>query len=129
MVIRWLIVVLTLIGAIPMRICTCGAAHHHPSNFQAQAVNTPNHASVKFAIDADPEQDEHHDHDCHVLKPRPIMSVGVQLHFTDVPSDDLMGIAFYSPIASSISTIQSAIRISHPPPNRPLYITLRVIRN
>ena len=31
MVVRWLVVVLTLFGAIPVRICTCGAAHIFPS--------------------------------------------------------------------------------------------------
>ena len=61
MSVRVLVVVLTVIGAVPIRICTCGAAH--PCDNVPEPVR-----EAPAGVTADPAQHEH-DADCHAVKP------------------------------------------------------------
>jgi hypothetical protein len=129
MVVRGLLVVLTLLGAIPVRICTCGAAHHH--HHRAPQPRESSHLppiGTLPAIDANPAPVEHHDADCHAIKPRPLMTLGLQFDVTDVPSADSLAVALIEPIAPEPSPGHS-IRDFHPPPDRPLFLSLCILRN
>jgi hypothetical protein len=131
MVVRLLVVVLTVVGAIPVRICTCGAAHHHHHTPAPKPLCGHDHAPLPGSspvVVPDPEPAEHHDADCHAVKPRPLMSVGLQLDFTDVPPADAMAVALPER-PEVVPTPGYAIRDFHPPPNRPLFLSLCVLRN
>ena len=129
MVVRWLLVVLTLLGAVPVRICTCGAAHHHHHHapLPRDTSNQPAPGTLP-AIDANPAPAEHHDADCHAIKPRPLMSLGVQFDVTDVPPADALAVALIE--QPELEPLPGhAVREFHPPPDRPLFLSLRVLRN
>ncbi len=89
MVVRLLVVVLTLVGAIPVRICTCGAATTTHSLPSPPACRTAPRLQTGLSIIARTSSPaEHHDADCHVVKPRPLMSHGLQFDVVDVPPLD-----------------------------------------
>ena len=128
MVLRLLVVVLTLVGAIPVRICTCGA-HSHP--LFAKPVSAPDRAptpDLPSIFAEDPAPAEHHDHDCHFVKPRPLMSVGLQFDVADVPPADALAVALEE-LPALAPIVGHTIRDFHPPPNRPLFISYCVLRN
>jgi hypothetical protein len=126
MLVRWLVVVLALIGAIPVRVCTCGAAHHHassplPSN---DPDSTPGSSPE---CSAEPAR-EHHDLECHAVKPRPLMSLGLQADTpADPPTDAIAADVVEPPVRKPLCGYP--FRDSDPPPNRPLYLTFGVLRN
>jgi hypothetical protein len=128
MVVRWLIVVLTLIGAIPVRICTCGAAHHHHPSVPPPRDADPEPPGPIPVIASNPSPAEHHDADCHAVKPRPLMSVGLQCIPADVPPVDALAAAFFDPPHLEPAS-GHALRDYDPPPDRPLFLTFRVLRN
>lgn len=128
MLVRLLVVVLTLIGAVPVRICTCGAAHQHhsPAPAPKDDCGHDHHNSNEPSIAPDPLV--HHDADCHAVKPRPIMSLGLQFNVTDIPPTDVLAVELVgSPMLVPI--VGHEVRDFHPPPNRPLFLTFLVLRN
>src|SRR5262245_27227409 len=118
MIVRLLVVVLTLIGAIPIRICTCGAAHHADSS---PLRETPP------GVSADPGH-AHHDADCHAVKPRPLMSIGLSSSATDVPAAD----GIFVPLVE-VPAVEPApghaLCHAHPPPVHPSFLSYTVLRN
>ena len=120
MIVRLLVVVLTLIGAVPIRICTCGAAHHHDAAPQpirelpAGVAPAPAH--------------EHHDADCHAVKPRPLMSLGLSCVLVDAPPADCLSVSLPEGIRLEPSP-GHLIRDVHPPPGRCEFLGYTVLRN
>jgi hypothetical protein len=128
MVVRLLIVLLTLVGAIPVRICTCGAHDHPLFSKHESGERSPLPASDWPSIADDANSPEHHDSDCHFVKPRPLMPPGTPLDTVDVPPLDSTGVALVA-LPIMVAAIVEPTRDFHPPPNRPLYLTLLVLRN
>lgn len=126
MLARLLVIVLTLVGVIPVRICTCGA--HNP--FDSAIVIAPEAGCDQAAEPAVTESTptEHHDDDCHFVKPRPLMPVGVGLDVAVPPPDDSITVALLQPEVIA-PRVGYAVRDFHPPPTHPLFITLLVLRN
>lgn len=122
MVVRLFVVVLTLVGAVPIRVCTCGAAHEHASSSPRDVPHDLPHGVVP-----DPAH-EHHDADCHAVNPRPLMSAGLQVVVTDAPAPDALAVPF-AHAAPEVATTDHAVRESHPPPNRPPHLVYTVLRN
>lgn len=131
MVVRLLVVVLTVLGAIPVRICTCGAAHHHPHAPVPPSKSPCGHDhrdSATPAIASDSAPSEHHDADCHAVKPRPLMTLGLQFDVTDVPPADALAVALVE-VPRFDPTRGQIVRDFHPPPNRPIFLSHSVLRN
>jgi hypothetical protein len=126
MVVRWLVVVLTLFGAIPVRICTCGAAHIFPSAPPRDTDRPPPGPVPAFDSNSTPA--EQHDADCHYIKPRPIMPPGVQCLPVDVPAIDAPILEFVH--APQLDPLPGhAVPDLDPPPNRPHFLSFTVLRN
>ena len=128
MVLRALIAVLTLVGAVPFRVCTCGAAHiHHQAPPPApEAPDSCGHSAC--APQKEPQQ---HDHDCPAVKPRCAMAVAVPATPADTQVADAP-IAFLpelSVLAPRPPSPGAKPRSPDPPPDRPLYLTLLTLRN
>ena len=130
MVVRLLVVVLTLLGAIPVRICTCGAAHDHPAApvLPSKSPCGHDHDDRGAPAYSDSTPSEHHDADCHAVKPRPLMTLGLQFDVTDIPPTDALAVALvetprFDPMRGHI------VRDFHPPPNRPIFLSHSVLRN
>lgn len=120
MIVRLLVVVLTLIGAVPIRICTCGAAHHHNSPSQSPG-------ELPAGVGDDPAR-EHHDADCHAVKPRPLMSIGLICPAMDQPVEDCL--AAVLPQAQRLELAPGqAICDVHPPPGCCEFLSYTVLRN
>jgi len=128
MFVRLLVVVLTLVGAVPVRVCTCGAAHHHHTPTPKPIRDHAPARGSSPAVAPDPGPAEHHDPDCHAVKPRPLMSQGLQLDVTDVPTPDTLGVAL-TELVEPEPAAGEPVRDFHPPPNRPLFLSLCVLRN
>jgi hypothetical protein len=127
MLVRWLVVVLALIGAVPVRICTCGAAHLFPSAPAPHDTDCPP-PGPEPALESNSNPAEHHDADCHFVKPRPIMSLGLQCLPADVPSIDALVLSLAEP--PRLEPLPGyTVRDLDPPPDQPLYLTYRVLRN
>ena len=128
MVVRALLAVLTLLGAVPFRVCTCGAAHVH----QKAPAPQPDHASHTGcgghqAADDPPV----HDHDCPAVKPRAAMPLAVAATVAELPTDcPIVIVGDESPASQTLTPLVSAEpRSPDPPPGQPLYLTLRTLRN
>jgi hypothetical protein len=121
MVVRLFVVVLTLVGAVPIRVCTCGAAHEHASSSPREVQRELPHGVVP-----DPAH-EHHDADCHAVNPRPLMSAGLQVVVTDAPAPDALAVPFADDDSPAPSA-GHADRQCHPPPNRPPHLAYTVLR-
>jgi hypothetical protein len=119
MIVRVFVVVLTVIGAVPIRICTCGAAHLHET--ASEPVG-----EVLAGVSSEPAHHEH-DADCHAVKPRPLMSIGLTCPATDVPpADDFAVAAVELPQLEPAAVF--AVRVVDPPPIQPLFLTDGVLR-
>jgi hypothetical protein len=128
MLVRLLVVVLTIAGAVPVRLCTCGAAHHHHAQPPPPCDSHHHHHDGDFpALACDPAH-EHHDADCHAVKPRPLMSLGLQFDLTNVPPADSHSVALELPPEIG-PTSGHALRDFHPPPDRPLFLVYSVLLN
>jgi hypothetical protein len=128
MVLRALIAVMTLVGALPFRVCTCGAAHvHHTA--PPLACDLPDH-DLPCGCATDHGVPEH-DHDCPAVGPRCAMSVAVPATPTGAESDS----AQVAPVPHFTDTAARAVepgakpRSPDPPPGRPLFLTLLTLRN
>jgi hypothetical protein len=129
MVVRLLVVALTLIGAVPIRICTCGAA----SGSKPDAPSAPSPCSHRHGQPDEPSVGvdsghTHHDADCHAVKPRPLMSIGLSSDVIDgPPADGLVAPLFEAPALHP--SAGHAIRAVHPPPVHPSFLRYTVLRN
>jgi hypothetical protein len=129
MIVRLLVVVLTLIGAVPIRICTCGAAHNHVPADVHPAPCSHNHEPQDRALDvSNAPGHEHHDADCHAVKPRPLMSVGLSCASIDVPPADALAVALVEGVDLDPAPGHT-VRDVDPPPRRALFLTYTVLRN
>jgi hypothetical protein len=122
MVVRALLAVLTLVGAVPLRVCTCGAAHAHVETLPATPAEHSDHAD-----DCDPV---HHDDDCGVHEPRATMCEAVPVAAADAPADHAVAPIAFEPAAFAAALAPLAIEPRSPdPPTTPLYISFRALRN
>jgi hypothetical protein len=128
MVVRAVLAVLTLLGAVPFRVCTCGAAHVHQKAPTPPAEH-PSHPGCGGHRPNDPVPD--HDDDCPAVKPRAAMPLAVTATVAELPADSLLVIAVDElPVGEALPKLRSAEpRSPDPPPGQPLYLTLRNFRN
>lgn len=156
MLIRLLVVVLTLVGPLPFRVCTCAAAvpaqtaagepiPARPTAATRKACGcdhgTAHPAPVRqvapphvHADDSAPSRDaphpDRHESDCPAANPFPVVRDAVTPVAVDVPTDDVGPVPAVWGQTVRISTT-SALRPPAPPraSKLPLYITLLSIRN
>jgi hypothetical protein len=138
---RWLALAITVAGAIPVRICTCGASLHlHGlSLFGAQQNNQPPTTPISphESILTDHLQPlVEHDPDCHLVRPRPLMAPGILPAPADLPDEANLGIPQVEMIAWHELSIPNSVPLlldSHPPPldlaSIPLHLALCQLRN
>lgn len=140
---RWLLLVVTIAGSIPVRICTCGASLHlHGSPFRwgwgsTQAGWARTDASVahrQIILTANLLPLEQHDPDCHLLRPRPLMGPSVLPAGAD-QLDDAATTLVLLPFcleAPSLTADPLFLRLPHPPPefsSIALHLALCQLRN
>lgn len=134
MIVRALVAVMTLVGAVPFRVCTCGAAHHYhhadapPPAPQPQPEGVAHQQSAALSPNERPPH-YHHDPDCHAVKPRPAMSLAVPAALVEMPDADFTGTATVEPPQPLIAPGHAATAARPPPRARPLFLTLQVFRN
>jgi hypothetical protein len=125
MVVRALVALMTLVGAMPFRVCTCGAAHHH----HAPTPDAPLPPQFPVVSPDDPDPHHHHHPDCPAVKPRCAMSVGVTAGLVEVPDADHTRTAVGEPPQPAASERHDEPTSRPPPRGRPLYLMLQVFRN
>ena len=129
MVVRWLVVVLALVGAIPVSICTCGAIHDpFQSLFAPRSGEQEPPRGPIPGLEPSSGPTEQHDADCHAVKPRPLMSAGLQLDTVDAPAVDALATALTDPPRLELA-VGHAFPDLDPPPDRPLFLIYCVRRN
>ena len=129
MVVRLLVVVLTLIGAVPIRICTCGAASDPaPVTHSAPSPCSHRHGPIDGPSIGGDSGHAHHDADCHAVKPRPLMSIGLSCDVIDAPAADGLIVPLVEAPALQPAAVH-AIRDTHPPPAHPSFLSYTVLRN
>jgi hypothetical protein len=128
-VLRAVIAVMTLVGAVPFRVCTCGAAHIHHHAPPVPLPESPEPLAPALGV----PNDSHpvHDHDCLAVKPRCAMSVAVPA----TPADEDVPAAFVAHLLE-VAVLQPTAdapapkpRSPDPPPDRPLFLTFLTLRN
>jgi hypothetical protein len=151
MLIRLLVVVLTVVGPVPFRVCTCAASPpaQTPTDATAPAVPAPaktcrcGHSSttkgtnptdrdarVSAGTQAHPCGDSHHDRDCPVVNPGTLVRDAGVLPAPDAPTDGAAPPAAVwvesLPLAGTPApTSFERLRV----PKLPLFITLLALRN
>jgi hypothetical protein len=138
---RWLALAITVAGAIPVRICTCGASLHlHGLSLFDGRQNIPPLPAPTIpdeSILTDHLQPlVEHDPDCHLVRPRPLMAPGILPIPTDTPdevSPEMPAVEIISWDGLSIPDSVPFSLDSHPPPLRfspiPLHLVLCQLRN
>ncbi|MCX8138256.1 MAG: hypothetical protein N3E46_01060 [Gemmataceae bacterium] len=138
---RWLALAITIAGAIPVRICTCGASLHlhglSPSDGQQNTPPLPAPATPDESILIDYLQPlVEHDPDCHLVRPRPLMAAGILPAPADLPHETSPGMPLVEMISwdgLATPTSVSLVLDPHPPPLRfsltPLHLALCQLRN
>lgn len=130
MVIRLLVVGLTLIGAVPVQICTCGAHDHAvPQTAPVPDDDTDTSNATTLPLIAEvPEPARHHDHDCHFIKPRPMMPHGIVADTAKLPPAEFLASVVPVMAVPAVPSAESVCEL-RPPPNQPLFLTLLRLRN
>lgn len=156
MLIRLLVVVLTLVGPMPFRVCTCAAGLPTQTAAERPAPVTPaatkpcgcQHESVRaVSVDADApaHTDSHsdssdptgstshpdrHERDCPATNPTPVVRDAVTPPAVDAPTDY---VGSTPPVWAQPSQLLTTSLVCRPAPPRasklPLYITLLSIQN
>lgn len=158
MLIRLLVVVLTLVGPMPFRVCTCAAGPPVQTAADRPAPATPaatkscgcQHDSVR-AVPGDaatpapahtdshsdtsdptgdtPHQDRH-ERDCPATNPTPVVRDAVTPPAVDAPTDCLGSLSAVWVQPSQLLTTSLVCRLAPPRASKlPLYITLLSIQN
>ncbi len=144
MLIRLLVVVLTLVGPLPCRACTCAAHPVHAAH--DEPASAPETAAPKESCgcdhdetdpaDADdhsaPPRDSHHQHerDCPATDPTPVVRDAVTSPAVDPPTDCAEANAGVWVKFTPFLTPSVLCRPAPPrPPKLPLYLTLLSLRN
>lgn len=127
MVVRAVLAVLTLLGAVPFRVCTCGAAHVH---HKAPVLPAERHSHDGCAEHQTIDRPAEHDQNCPAVKPRAAMPHAVTATVADVPPHSPLVVPLDEPVNAALAELSSAEpRSPDPPPDQPLYLTLRTFRN
>ncbi|MBA2227258.1 hypothetical protein [Thermogemmata fonticola] len=89
---RWLALAITVAGALPVRICTCGASLHlhglSPFDGRQNIPPLPAPVTPDESILTDHLQPlVEHDPDCHLVRPRPLMAPGILPTPADLPDE------------------------------------------
>jgi hypothetical protein len=136
MLIRVLVVLLTLVGSMPLRVCTCGADHTAartdsdapaPQTCPCKSAPAPDaHAHAPRG----PES-HHHDHDCPAAHPRPLVRnvTAPTVTVPDAPGDCGPAFAFVAAVESAPVARDSSVERIEPPPKVPLYLAYLSLRN
>ena len=158
MLIRLLVVVLTLVGPMPFRVCTCAAglpaqttadrpapvtpAATKPCGCQHDSVravsvetvapapaHTDSHSDDSAPTGDTPRQDRH-ERDCPATNPAPVVRDAVTPPSVDAPTDDVGSVPAVWVQPSQLLTTSSIVCRAAPRASKlPLYITLLSIRN
>ncbi len=117
MLFRLLLVVLAVVGTIPLRICTCGALHHHAATTEAANNATQLHKTTPVTVAIQSEDgEEHHDPDCGSLNPRPAMNLAVDFEPASVADDGCWAMQ-HAPVTLPRTRIGlSHLHLHHHPP-------------
>ncbi len=127
MILRLVVAVLTMLGAVPLRICTCGATEvHHPTPpdlLESESSPTP--------PGANPDDGPHgHDHECAAVKPHPAMSLAVPITLADTPPDITLIVPTVDALSLTATPEPETVEPRSPdPPGTPLYLTFCNLRN
>lgn len=128
MLIRVLIVLLTLAGSMPLRVCTCGADHHHFA--QAGAPDDAEEpASSADGPSARAPHGHQHDDDCPAAHPRPLVRNVTLPPVIDVPTDATAGVFVVVALPHVLGESAVDRPDPAPPPRVPLYLSLLSLRN
>jgi hypothetical protein len=141
---KMLLVVLVLVGQLPFRICTCGAAHHdhgRPPPLTAEhllyLLGLGGHHPVSgYAPDtpdgspATAPTGDHHDPDCQAVNPRPVLK-SAPLAAVETAESDAGPAGSVLPLSLLFPNPVPAAPVAHPPtgPPVPLYISFQALRN
>lgn len=149
MLVRLLVAVLTLVGPLPSRACTCAAGHaDHSPDAGAAATPPPGEACCRAhhpptggagstpeangpALACDAHQSAEHERDCPAANPRPLLREAVSQPATSTPSDDFDAATAVAWAGSPLAIDAPAAFSSERPraPKNPLYLTLLSLRN
>jgi hypothetical protein len=137
---HWLLLAVTIAGSLPIRVCTCGASLHlsgSPFSFSLAAGRftdppAPPPLTPIWTLE-DLQPLEQHDPDCHLVRPRPLISVGLLpdgLVVWDWPEAILERVGDRVDVLGHPSCHPTLV--PHPPPLLslfPLHLLLCLLRN
>lgn len=149
MLIRLLVVLLTLVGPMPFRVCTCAASVPGQTPADASTPATPvagktcrcgHNALPKgtapagdaraHAADCDGSHPNPHERDCPAANPAPAVRDAGTPHAPAAPTDCGAPHAAHWVESVPLAGAAPVGRIERsPPPKLPLFITLRTLRN
>jgi hypothetical protein len=150
MLIRLLVAVLTLVGPLPLRVCTCATAHpaltpeshgaqHNLTHDETVQVDhlVPDETPIGGAAshlhsDCSDEsrQPIPHERECPAGNPRPLVREAVSPPTTDLPSDyDTPIVVTETPSRIGPHFATSFVQQSTRTSNVPLYLTFLALRN
>jgi hypothetical protein len=124
MLFRSLIVLLTLAGSMPLRVCTCGADHAHAA---APGEDPPEPADDGDSAHA--PRGHHHDHDCLAAHPRPPVRNVTPPPVFDVPADCAPSGVVTAEVPSFATELAPTRPDPADPPRVPLYLAFLSLRN
>jgi hypothetical protein len=140
MMLRWLALTITIAGAIPVRICTCGASLHlhdlSPWETQRSTPSRLTPVTADFSVLIEGLQPlVEHDPDCHLVRPRPLMAPGVLPPPVEAPDDTAL-VLIPQIISTTLLLDPGSVAFwldLHPPPlllpSVSLHLTLCQFRN
>jgi len=146
---RLLVIVLTLLGPLPMRVCTCTATpsvcsdpscptapavkscpcgHHHDSAEESEVTETT--ATVVEGVAVSHSHPPEHQSGCPTVQPRPVADAMGQIEARDVTPDAAPEniVAVSDPFFSTRHPLGPTVPDRRMPSN-PLFITLLTLRN
>ncbi len=146
---RLLVIVLTLVGPLPFRICTCAATpitcsdpscptapkvkscscgHHHDSAEEAEATETTE--TPVEGVASNHTHPPEHQSSCPTVLPRPAADAMGQTQASDITQEAVPEsiVAVFDPFLSTRHRLVPQVP-AHRAPARPLFITLLTLRN
>ncbi len=138
MLIRLLVAVLTLVGPLPLPVCTCAAAHEdHVSNSPGEPGHSSHESSPTDENTAARTLTEHapcdgsnstrHDRDCPVACPKPFVRAAIPHAPSTFSGDFTLPLTLIDgpPATTALQGLPLTVRVS----KIPLYLTLLSLRN
>lgn len=134
--IRVLVAVLTLLGSMPLRVCTCGAAHSHspePAPHETGHTHHPD-GDIDHAAPGGHHPNRtapaghSHDPDCHAVNPRPIIRDALADPHPVDPTHADGGLQTAALVPTPATPHREGVAPRAVPPGVPLYLSLLVLR-